>query len=117
LLAVIDEKQSAIANGVNKELQNYKSEIERLQKQEMQLNGSIDKLEQEWNELDNSVGIRHDHINARKAYKDLIEQAAIKANLLFDDDFTEEDKDAWSVLMKDTFAMATTFESLLNKTR
>ena len=96
--------------------ENYQAEIERLQKQETSLHASIALLKGEHDVLDNTIGIHKDHLERQKKYLDFLERMTIQADIILDDDFSDENREIWLELFHKTEAMVSSFKQMLGKT-
>lgn len=115
-LADTRETMAAKVNeSVAERLANHADELDRLQGQEAALRGKIELLQKQENDLHNSVGKKHDQLEAIKEYRARLESLVFSANILFDSEPDQDDKTAWLKLFSDTRGMCSTFENILNE--
>ena len=110
-----DAQHAEINKRVEQRLKNHTDVVEKLQKQETALTSSIDYLMQKEQELAQKIGLKADHLESRKQYKDHLEHMAIAANILFDESFDDEEKELWINLMENTSGLVATFTRLLKQ--
>lgn len=115
LKATQEAQHAEVNKRVEQRLKNHTDVVEKMQKQETSLASSIEFLIQKEHELSQKIGLKADHLEARRQCKNGLEVAAIAANILFEEDAKpdEEDKALWLALIERMTVMAATFDGLL----